>query len=153
MKRIIILGILIFTATSGYSQDTSDLPQTNNSSFLGIGSVIYEVDNIQEARDWYAKAFETKPQIDESHYVGFMINGYAIGFRSKKEERCTKIESTVCYWDVKNIQEVYDRLVGLGAKEDQPPFDAGGEMKLATVVDPFGHMIGLSYNPYTSIKY
>ena len=36
-------------------------------SILGLRTTIYKVNDIEKARDWYAKAFETKPYFDEPY--------------------------------------------------------------------------------------
>lgn len=63
-----------------------------------------------------------------------------------------KSESVVSYWGVANIQEVYDRLIGLGATENEKPYNVGEEIMTATVKDPFGNVIGLIYNPHFKTK-
>ena len=56
------------------------------------------------------------------------------------------------YWGVENIQEVYDRLIQLGATENENPYNVGGEIITATVKDPFGNVIGLIYNPHFKLN-
>jgi len=53
---------------------------------------------------------------------------------------------------VENIQETFDRLIELGATENEKPFDVGGQIMTATVKDPFGNVIGLIYNPHFQLK-
>ena len=36
-------------------------------SILGLRTTIYKVSDIEKARDWYAKAFETKAYFDEPY--------------------------------------------------------------------------------------
>ena len=76
-------------------------------SILGLRTTIYKVKDIQKARDWYAKAFETKAYFDESYYVGFNICGYELGLQPEEGPKGEKIESVISYWGVENIQEVY----------------------------------------------
>ena len=120
----------------------------SNSSILGLRTTIYKVGDIATARDWYAKAFETEAYFDEPFYVGFNIGGYELGLQPEDHPPTEKAESVVSYWGVEKIQEVYDRLIALGAIENEKPYNVGGEMMTATVRDPFGNVIGLIYNPY-----
>ncbi len=122
------------------------------SSILGLRTTIYKVGNIAKARDWYAQAFEVQPYFDEPFYVGFNIGGYELGLQPEANPTTQKLESVVSYWGVENIQEVYDRLITLGATENEKPYNPGGEMMTATVKDPFGNIIGLIYNPYFNLK-
>jgi predicted enzyme related to lactoylglutathione lyase len=80
--------------------------------------------------------------------VGFNIGGYELGLQPEDSPTGEKIESVVSYWGVENIQKAYDRLLTLGATENEKPFNTGGEMMTATVRDPYGNVIGLIYNPY-----
>ena len=43
---------------------------------VGLRTAIYRVEDINAAKEWYAKAFETEPYFDEPFYVGFDIGGY-----------------------------------------------------------------------------
>jgi predicted enzyme related to lactoylglutathione lyase len=114
---------------------------------LGLRTTIYKVGNIQKATEWYSKAFETNPYFNEPYYVGFNIQGYELGLQSEENPTLDKIESVVAYWGVENIQQTYDRLIELGAAENEKPYNVGGEIMTATVKDPFGNIIGLIYNP------
>ena len=119
---------------------------------LGLRTTIYKVGDIKEAVEWYSKAFETEPYFEEPYYVGFNIEGYELGLQPEENPTTDKVESVVSYWGVEDIQEVYDRLIELGATENEKPFNAGGELMTATVKDPFGNVIGLIYNPYFELK-
>ena len=156
MQKTIFIGILALFLQFAYSQEKVKPKQTEKNmeqtSILGLRTTIYKVSDIQKARDWYAKAFETKAYFDEPYYVGFNIGGYELGLQPEEGKKGEKIESVVSYWGVKKIQEVYDRLISLGATENEKPYNTGGEMMTATLKDPFGNVIGLIYNPYFKLK-
>lgn len=156
MHKIILIGILNLFVQFGYSQEKIESHQTEKNmeklSILGLRTTIYKVSDIEKARDWYAKAFETKAYFDEPYYVGFNIGGYELGLQPEEGPTGEKIESVVAYWGVEKIQEVYDRLLSLGAAENEKPYNIGGEMMIATLKDPFGNVIGLIYNPYFKLK-
>jgi predicted enzyme related to lactoylglutathione lyase len=122
-----------------------------NNTLLGLRTAIYKVGDIKKAAEWYSKAFETNPYFNESYYVGFNIGGYELGLQPEENANNNKVESVVPYWGVENIQEVYDRLIGLGATENEKPYNVGEEIMTATVKDPFGNIIGLIYNPHFKI--
>ena len=46
---------------------------------LGLRTTLYRVPDLNEGKEWYAKAFDTPPYFDESFYVGFNIGGYEPG--------------------------------------------------------------------------
>ncbi len=119
---------------------------------LGLRTTIFKVPNMAEATEWYTNAFETKPYFNEPYYVGFNINGYELGLQPDDNPATVKVESVVAYWGVLHIQATYDRLIELGATDNEKPYNVGEELMTATVKDPFGNVIGLIYNPYFQPK-
>lgn len=119
---------------------------------LGLRTTIYKVDDITKAKEWYAKAFLTEPYFDEPFYVGFNIGGYELGLQPDDRPATEKVESVVSYWGVNDITNTYNRLIGIGATESEPPYNVGGDLMTATLKDPFGNVIGLIYNPYFKIN-
>lgn len=119
---------------------------------LGLRTTIYKVWDIQKATEWYAQAFETEPYFNEPYYVGFNIKGYELGLQPEEKPVLEKVESVVSYWGVEKIQEAFERLIELGAIENERPYDVGGDIMTATVKDPFGNVIGLIYNPHFQIN-
>lgn len=119
---------------------------------LGLRTIIYKVDDIKKATEWYIKAFETAPYFNEPFYVGFSIGGYELGLQPEEYPVTKKTENVVAYWGIDKIDEAYNRLIKLGATAHESPHNVGGELMTATVKDPFGNLIGLIYNPYFSLK-
>lgn len=114
--------------------------------FLGLRTGIYFVSDMAAARNWYAEAFGCKPYFDEPFYIGFNIAGYELGLHPKTEDAQTA-ENVVTYWGVNEVNEMYERLLSLGAITHEPPTNVGGEIVVASVKDPWGNCIGLIYNP------
>lgn len=119
---------------------------------LGLRTTIYKVGDIKKATDWYSKAFETEPYFNEPYYVGFNIGGFELGLQLEENPTIDKTESVVSYWGVTQIKTTYDRLINIGAAENEAPYNVGGELMTATVKDPFGNLIGLIYNPYFKVN-
>ena len=113
--------------------------------FLGLRTAIYKVGNLEEAKKWYSKAFETEPYFDEPFYVGFSIKGYELGLLPA--EGNGKQDNMITYWGVEDIHVEFDRLISLGAEEHEVPTNVGGELMVASVYDPWGNVIGIIYNP------
>lgn len=118
-----------------------------NSKILGLRTTIYKVGNIENAKEWYASVFKTEPYFDQPFYVGFNICGYELGLQPEDHPSTNKIESVVTYWGVEDIESVYNNFIKSGAKENEKPYNVGGELMTATVKDPWGNVIGLIYNP------
>jgi lactoylglutathione lyase len=112
---------------------------------LGLRTTIYKVPDLKSAKDWYVKAFGTKPYFDEPFYAGFNIQGYELGLLP--DEHSEKADNVLTYWGVENIQDEYDRLISIGATEHEKPNNVGGEIVTASVKDPWNNVIGLIFNP------
>ena len=114
---------------------------------LGLRTTIYKVGDLQKAKEWYGKAFQTEAYFDEPFYVGFNIAGYELGLLPEETPSSDKTESVLSYWGVDKIEEEYLRLIEIGATEHEKPTNVGGELMVASVIDPWGNVVGLIYNP------
>jgi lactoylglutathione lyase len=119
---------------------------------LGLRTTIYKVDDIEVAKKWYSKIFNTEPYFDQPFYVGFNIGGYELGLQPEEIPTNNKNESVITYWGVDEIQSAYDSFIESGAIENEKPYNAGSDIMTATVKDPFGNVIGLIYNPHFQLK-
>jgi len=119
---------------------------------LGLRTTIYKVSDLESAKDWFSKAFMTEPYFNEPFYVGFNIKGYGLGLLPEEDSNIHKTENVLTYWDVKNIEKEYERLIELGANENEKPHNVGGEIMVTTVKDLWGNVIGLIYNPELKLK-
>jgi predicted enzyme related to lactoylglutathione lyase len=55
----------------------------------------------------------------------------------------------VVYWHVDNVAAALDKLTAMGAKEYQPLTKWGeAGFVTASVLDPFGNILGIMYNPH-----
>ncbi|MBT8287786.1 MAG: VOC family protein [Flavobacteriaceae bacterium] len=115
---------------------------------LGLRTTCYMVSNLNEAKTWYAKAFDKKPYFDEPFYVGFNIGGYELGLLPETEPQGSKTDNVLAYWGVTDIHSTYKHLLSLGANEHESPNNVGGELMVATVRDPWDNVVGIIYNPY-----
>ena len=119
--------------------------------FLGLRTVIYHAPDLAKAKAWYAVAFGVAPYFDEPFYVGFEIGGFELGL--DPNGRGVKVgNNAVAYWGVTDIDEAYRRLLERDAEPRSPVSDVGGDIKVATVADPFGNVIGLIHNPHFKVK-
>lgn len=119
----------------------------NDSPMLGLRTVVYMVDDLQKAKEWYMKAFNTKPYYDTAFYIGFNIGGFELGLHPKENVEGSDNGTVITYWGVDDIQNVYNALIDLGATKHEEPNNVGGEIILASVYDPWKNIIGIIYNP------
>jgi predicted enzyme related to lactoylglutathione lyase len=113
-------------------------------TIVGLRTVGYKVNDINKAKEWYTKAFNTEPYFDEPFYVGFNIAGYELGLQP---DDSVKGDNVVTYWGVEDIDAEYERFLNLGATEHEAPQNVGGEIVVASIKDPWDNIIGLIYNP------
>jgi predicted enzyme related to lactoylglutathione lyase len=52
------------------------------------------------------------------------------------------------YWHVDDVKTTQERLLSLGAKEFEPIVERGQGFVTASVIDPFGNVLGFMYNPH-----
>lgn len=114
----------------------------------GLGTVIYHVSNLDQAKAWYSAAFEQVPYFDEPFYVGFNVAGYELGLDPSGSAGKAGPGGSVAYWRVSDIESAVRHFVAAGARAVAPVQDVGESIKVATVADPFGNLIGLIENPH-----
>lgn len=110
--------------------------------FKKLRTVIYHVDDIDEAKDWYKNITGIEPYLNEPFYVGFDINGCELGLDPDMNGVETGNQS-VAYWLVDNIKTSVDELTENNASVISAITEVGGGIKVAVLKDPFGNAIGL----------
>lgn len=119
---------------------------------LGLRTVVYFVPNLDKAKHWYSKVFETQPYFEESFYIGFNIGGYELGLLPEDKPMGDRSDNVIAYWGVEDIQNAYLRILDLGATEHEKPTNVGGELMVASFKDPWGNVVGIIYNPAFKIE-
>lgn len=140
-NAILVIWMISLNFTT-YAQDNDQ-----RSNMKGLRTTIYQVNDINAAKEWYASAFKTDPYFDEPFYVGFNIGGYELGLQPDDTAPDSKTKTVISYWGVDDIQKTYDYLLSIGAKANENPTNVGGEIVIATVLDPWGNILGIIYNP------
>lgn len=117
--------------------------------FLGLRTVIYAAPKLIQTKEWYTKALGIEPYFDQPFYVGFNVGGYELGL----DPNATVADgSTLTYWGVADIEADVQRLLDLGAAIHSHVQEVGEGIKVATVTDPFGNVVGLIENPHFSLS-
>lgn len=118
--------------------------------FQGLRTVIYHVDDLQKAKEWYSNVLGIKPYFDEPFYVGFNVGGFELGL-DPDMKNISKGNNVVAYWGVKDAKAAYRRIQDLGAKKHSDPREVGGGIVVATVTDPYGNVFGIIENPHFKV--
>ncbi len=112
---------------------------------LGIGTVIYPVKDIAQAKTLYSVLLGAEPYVDQPYYVGYKVGEQEIGLDPNGHNQ--GMTGPVGYVHVDDIQQSLRLLLDAGAEEQQAITDVGGGKLIATVSDADGNVIGLVQSP------
>jgi len=129
-----------------------------------MATVSYFADDVAKARDWYGQllgidAYYQMPDAETPAYVEFRIGD--------DEDELGIIDRTfaprgmqpgpggaILLWHVDDIEATFARLVELGATEYDPITKRGESgFVTASVVDPFGNVLGIMQNPHWNAQH
>jgi predicted enzyme related to lactoylglutathione lyase len=113
---------------------------------LGLRTAIYPAPDLARAKAWYAEVFGVPPYFDEPFYVGFNIGGFELGL-VPDAPLARPASGVVAMWGVDDVGAEVGRFHAHGATVHEEPKDVGGGITVASVLDPFGNIIGLISNP------
>ncbi len=131
-----------------------------NRHFLrGMATVNFWADDVVAARDWYmelfgVEAYFQRPNTDSPAYVEFRIGDNEDEFgvidrRYAPQAMQPGPGGAILLWHVDDIEAAFERLKDLGAKEYDPITPRGDSgFVTASVLDPFGNILGIMYNPH-----
>ncbi|NML23580.1 VOC family protein [Pseudoflavitalea sp. G-6-1-2] len=127
----------------------------------GLATVTFFADDIAAAKKWYSQllgieAYYAFPNAEAPAYIEFRIGDYEheLGFIDRKYAPQSLAQGIggggVAYWHVEDVQATFAQLIGMGAKELEPvtPRGENGDFITASVIDPFGNVLGIMYNPH-----
>jgi predicted enzyme related to lactoylglutathione lyase len=113
----------------------------NNSSTLGIKTVLHPVADLTTAKAVYTALLGVPPQTDGPYYVGFDVEGQHIGLVPGGGPQ--GMTSPVAFWHVSDIEATLAAVTAAGAAVKESPHDVGGGRLVATVTDPDNNILGL----------
>jgi predicted enzyme related to lactoylglutathione lyase len=119
--------------------------------FQGLRTVIYNPGDMDKGKAWYSQVVGKAPYFDEPFYVGFNVGGYELGL-SMGAPKSSGDTGVIAYWGVADIEQAHKRLLQLGATAHSAIEDVGGDIRVASVLDPFGNLIGLIQNPHFKVE-
>jgi predicted enzyme related to lactoylglutathione lyase len=120
--------------------------------FQGLRTVIYHVSDLDRAKAWYALVLGLEPYFDQPFYVGFNVGGFELGLDPDTTGFECGSGGVAAFWGVTDCEAAFNRLLELGASAHSPVQEVGGGIRVATVTDPFGNVLGVIENPHFSIK-
>lgn len=131
---------------------------TNAAVLRGIATISFYADDLNAATEWYRELlgiepYFVRPEDGPPAYVEFRIGDYQheLGIIDRKyapQGAASGPGGTVAFWHVDDIQAALDRVKTMGAAEYEPLITREAGFITASVVDPFGNILGLMYNPH-----
>jgi predicted enzyme related to lactoylglutathione lyase len=107
----------------------------------GIGTIIYPVKDIAQAKKLYSKLLGMAPYMDEAYYVGFNVGGQDVGLDPNGHNR--GMTGPLGYWHVIDIRKTLQMLLDAGAQAQQEVADVGGGKLTASARDADANITGL----------
>ena len=125
----------------------------NQKSMLrGLSTISFYADNMEEAKKWYSELLGMEPYFDVPGYFEFRLGDYQheLGIIDKKYApmQSKNTGGAIAYWHVDDVKTIYEKLLTSGATEYEPVNERGEGFITASVVDPFGNIIGIMYNQH-----
>jgi predicted enzyme related to lactoylglutathione lyase len=125
----------------------------------GFATISYWADDVEAAKNWYAELlgippYFIRPEEGPPAYVEFRVGDYQdelgiIDRRYAPQSAAGEPGGAVMHWHVDDVPATFERLLSMGAKEYQPVTKRGEAGWItASVVDPFGNILGIVYNPH-----
>ena len=124
----------------------------------GLTTVTYQASDLAAAKQWYTGLLRIDPYFNRPEYVEFRLGDYQheLGILDSKYlpdlggagSAASGPGGAIVYWAVDDVPAMLERLITLGAKQHQPPRDFGAGFIGASVIDPFGNILGIMYNQH-----
>ncbi|MFI1992011.1 VOC family protein [Actinoplanes sp. NPDC020271] len=117
----------------------------------GFSTVSFFADDLTAARAWYTEVFGAEPYFErDGAYLEWRVGDYQheFGVINARFAPHRPGLGAVLYWAVDDVEAVYRRLLDLGAAEHAAPTERGPGFVTASVVDPFGNVLGVMYNQH-----
>ena len=120
----------------------------------GIATISLWAADHQAAVAWYSELLGVKAYFERPGYAEFRIGDYQteVGVIDSKYSSHGSAPhgpaGVVVYWHVDDLQKTLKQLLTMGAAQLEAPQDRGSGFVTATVVDPFGNILGIMRNPH-----
>jgi predicted enzyme related to lactoylglutathione lyase len=126
----------------------------------GFATINYWADDMETAKRWYAELLGVEPYFERPGpdgrlaYAEFRIGDFQdeLGLVDRAwapQGYPTEPGGAIMYWHVDDIEATVEKLLAMGATEYQPITPRGDEgFVTAAVVDPFGNVLGIMFNPH-----
>ena len=126
----------------------------------GLATVNFYATDLTAAKKWYSELlgiepYFQRPDSENPAYIEFRLGDYQheLGIIDSKytPKGATAIGpgGAVVYWHVDDVAAALEKVKAMGANEFEPLTKRGESGFItASVLDPFGNILGIMYNPH-----
>jgi predicted enzyme related to lactoylglutathione lyase len=124
----------------------------------GIAQINIAADDVVVVRDWYTSMLGIKPYFQRPNehapgYVEFRLGDreHELGIIDRRYLPASSLAApagAIVRWHVDDIEGVFQHLIEHGAAEFEPVTPREGGFATASVLDPFGNILGLIHSPH-----
>jgi len=124
--------------------------------FKGMATINYFAEDLEAARRWYSAIlgqapYFVRPEQGPAAYIEFRLGDYqhelGIIDSAYAPHAVGTGSGTVTYWQVDDVAGSLAQLIEAGATEHEAVTERGSGFVTASVVDPFGNIVGIMHNP------
>lgn len=117
----------------------------------GLSTISFWSNDLAAARQWYTDLLGCEPYFERPGYIEFRLGDYQhelgiIDRRYAPASPATNPAGVIAYWHVDDVAATLTRLLAMGAKAYEQLTKRGEGFVTASVVDPFGNLLGIMYN-------
>ncbi len=122
----------------------------------GLTTVTYFAADLDAARAWYAEVTGVEAYFAKDFGGALAYVEFRLGDRqaelgildARYAPHPAVVGGPVTYWAVDDVHAAYQRLLDLGATSHAEPTEQGPGFVTASVVDPFGNVLGVMFNQH-----
>lgn len=139
-----------YSSTLTITYDVDPVPESGTTPpegptmFLGLRTVIFPAPDLAASKAWFSRLLGQEPYFDEPFYVAFNVAGYELALDPAGEV----VTGPVTYWGVADADAALATLLGAGATLRGAVQDVGDGIRVATVLEPGGTVVGVIENPH-----
>jgi predicted enzyme related to lactoylglutathione lyase len=126
----------------------------NSKTLHGIATMSFFAADHEAAKKWYSELLGIAPYFEMPGYAEFRIGDYEHELGLIDSAHAPKAATlggpggAVVFWHVSDVAATRDKLLSMGATEFEPIVDRTQGFITASVIDPFGNILGIMYNPH-----
>jgi predicted enzyme related to lactoylglutathione lyase len=119
----------------------------------GLSTVSFWAADHAAAKQWYTEVLGLDPYFERPGYAEFRLGDYQhelglIDSRYAPAGAAAEPGGAIVYWHVDDVDAAFQTLVAAGARQHEAPTERGEGFVTASVVDPFGNILGIMYNQH-----